>query len=361
MSLAEVIEAERTGRVPVRVLAELSTALGGTLDDLLSGRAFWEAPGIALKAVDDVERGQLIVGLARVAAAMRDHRALAETLRKPDLWAQRGNLLGPRAVEGELVVQAEKLAKEVRLKLDNPIAPLASVRDVLAQLGVVTFFTQFPDEEVDGAMLRFKDASPCVVVAASSSRVGLTTAIRMTLAHELCHALYDRPKAGATGRVDRRSGSGGSKLDRRASAFAAHLLAPREGVQRFLSDGGVQGKPSEQVLLGLSRHFGLGVQAMAFHLVHLRLWEEDDVRRHEGLRSAPFRSTDDRELESTAAEGRIPLERRGVLLDLATEALAAGQISLGRWQELLRITSEGDTKALLEERHVSVSREHYLG
>jgi Zn-dependent peptidase ImmA (M78 family) len=356
---AEVEEAEKTGEVSLQVLVGLSTALGGSLDDLLEGRKFWQAPALALKTTSEVERAELTRGLSRVVSAIRDHRELAKLLGKPDLWAKRGHKLGPCAVQGSVVKQAERLAKKVRRVLGWPLAPISSVREVLATFGVVTFFSEFADEGIDGAMLRFADSAPYVVMAASSARRGLTTAVRMALAHELCHALFDRPKVGVIGRVEY-VGQEGDPIEQRANAFAAHLLAPRMGVRRWLKDQGATEKPTGQQVLALSLHFGMGVQAMAYHLVHLGFWEEADVQRHASLRSPSFASNDDRELRETPGESKVPLERRGALLDLATEALESGRISSGRWRELLKCLDEGAERLLMEERQLSLPGEFYV-
>jgi hypothetical protein len=79
----------------------------------------------------------------------------------------------------------------------------------------------------------------------------------------------------------------------------------------------------------------MGVEAMAYHLVNCRVWTIDDAltRRTGSVRHS---SDDDREHAApTTAEQLVPLERRGRVLDLATQALALGRISAGRWRELV--------------------------
>lgn len=358
----DVRVAERSARVDASALAALAGALGGSLDDLLSGREFWAAPAIALKSVSNViDPADVQSGISRVAPAAREVSALAAHLALPDLWASRGRALGPTGLFGPPVEQAEHLAALVRNKLRiGRWEPLSSIRSTMASLGVATFYTAFATDEIDGAMWQSRGSAPCVAVNARSRR-GLLTAFRMTFAHELCHALFDRPKSGDAGRIDTRS-QRSSELEQRANAFAAYFLAPRAAVRRFLGDAGISrgNVPTAQHLLALSLHFGVGVEAMAWHLVHCGYWTEDTVAGHSDLRSPHFASIDDRDLRPTDAEALVAVERRGHLLDLATQALAEGKISVARWRELLILPATSDWKLILAERHVAPDSEHYV-
>jgi hypothetical protein len=66
----------------------------------------------------------------------------------------------------------------------------------------------------------------------SQSSVGRRT----TLAHELCHMLFDA-RDHAMGQLDRRESPAGSLLEKRANAFAAELLLPQEVVLARASSG----------------------------------------------------------------------------------------------------------------------------
>ncbi len=62
----------------------------------------------------------------------------------------------------------------------------------------------------------------------------------------------------------------------------------------------------------------------------------------------------------TLGEQLVPLERRGLVLDLATQALERQTISVARWREVLRLGPFGDWRLILEERHVTLDAEHRL-
>jgi len=351
----QVLVAEKTGRADVSILAALANALGGSIDDLLARRSFWEAPAFALKcAHEGIEPEAARSGLMRAAVAGRIQADLCLLLGIPDLWNERGALLGPKAVEGEPARQAEGLAIQVRKALENENEPFVSVRDAMWRLGIATFLVEFASDSIDGGMWRHRGAAPCAAVN-TLARQELVTAWRMSFAHELCHALFDRPKQGRTGIIEMRT-EGGDARERRANAFAAYFIAPRSAVNRFLAELGLGSteKPTDQHLLALSRHFGLGVEAMAWHLVNCDRWSQGEVLRHRSLVSPPFASADDRELRASPVEKQVPIERRGTVLDLATQALSQRKISVARWRELVGLPLVSNWQLLLSQRSVEV-------
>jgi hypothetical protein len=98
----------------------------------------------------------------------------------------------------------------------------------------------------------------------------------------------------------------------------------------------------------------MGVEAMAYHLVNCGVWSKGEALKRKTF-SVPYSSDDDREHAApTAAERGVPLDRRGRVLDLATQALAQGRISVGRWRELVGLGLNAEWQLLLAERHVEV-------
>jgi hypothetical protein len=102
----------------------------------------------------------------------------------------------------------------------------------------------------------------------------------------------------------------------------------------------------------------MGVEAMAGRLMSLGLWTNADVQRHRGLVTRDASGEDNAELCATPAEKRVPLERRGDVLELATLALERGAISVGRWRELLGLRAADDWRTILDEQQVTVDVEH---
>ena len=99
---------------------------------------------------------------------------------------------------------------------------------------------------------------------------------RFTLAHELCHLLFDRS---AGRRLAMASGPWAPRaIERRANAFAAMLLMPTERVQRVVAGlnepihqhGGVE---------TVSRHLKTSFDATLWHLRNLGFLDVDQVDR----------------------------------------------------------------------------------
>lgn len=345
--------AERSGRAQLVELAALAAALGGSVDDLLAGREFWNAMSIALKTSEAAFELSLVrARLIALANAANIERALAQFLDLPRQW-EKGAALGPAGLEDDVVKQAEVLAAKVRRAVGAGNEPLSSLRAFSARLGVVAFLTDLGTDAVDGLMWRERGAAPCIA-ANVAARGGAGTAIRMTFAHELCHALFDRPRTNAAmGMLEQRTDDAVGR-EQRANAFAAYLLAPRTSVLEALARLGCgSGElPNAQHLRSLAQEFGMGVEAMAYHLVNCRVWTIKEALKRKTF-SVPYASDDDREHASpTTTEQIVPLERRGRVLDLATQALALGRISVGRWRELVGLGAHGEWRLLLAERHV---------
>lgn len=344
--------AERSGRAQLTDLAALAVALGGSLDDLLAGREFWNAMSIALKTSEASFEFSLVrARVITLANAANIEHALARFLGLPQQW-DRGAALGPAGLEDDLTKQAEVLAKKVRQAVGAHNEPISSLRAFSARLGVIAFLTDLGTDAVDGLMWRERGAAPCIA-ANVAARGGTGTAIRMTFAHELCHALFDRPKAGAIGILEQRTEDAVGR-EKRANAFAAYLIAPRVAVLESLARLGCRSGdlPTAQHLRSLAQEFGMGIEAMAYHLVNCHVWTIKEALKRKTF-SVPYASDDDREYTApTTAEHMVPLERRGRVLDLATQALALKRISVSRWRELVGLGLHGDWGMLLSERHV---------
>lgn len=351
---AIVAQAE-AGDASVADLAAIARALGGTYDDLTSGRAFWEAPAVAFRnAPTKVDAHVIRQSLLRLAGVGRDRTALATMIDVP-----KGNTsLQPRHVVEDLVEQAEQLAIETRKALANPCEPIISVRESMRRLGIATVLAQLGCEEVDGMSWRDADGSAFAVANVEARSSGVT-ALRMTFAHELCHLLFDGTAGRAFGIVEQRTDHG-EALEKRANAFAAHFLAPRDAIARFLRERGLRDgqKPTAQHLLALSEHFLIGVEAAAWQLVNTHYWSKDDVYRHKHLATRIPHGEDDAEVLPTDAERIVPLERRGEILELATLALESDRISIGRWREFVGVSANADWSRLLSEREVVHDVEH---
>lgn len=188
------------------------------------------------------------VRVARDVARLRF--MLAEGPRPQQLaWLDR---FEPRALvpRPELYMQAAEMASSVRAYLGlTDDDEIVSMRALVEQLGILTMFVE-PDQidrDIDGASML--DPHPAILVnlVAGGDKFWRT---RMTLAHELCHLVFDRaeldPAQARKFFIFSPKGRGHKQqtslhlfdhfedLEARANAFAGELLAPATGIRRRL-------------------------------------------------------------------------------------------------------------------------------
>ena len=326
------------------------------------GASSWIAPAVALKSSDGAAALPLLrTALARASLVARETASLARLLDLPDLWGERSAALWPVAVEDDHVSQGRRLARVVRKKLNNVAGPIASVRDAFGQFGVGCILSDLGDVATDGFVLFEPDVAP-MVVANVRARGGLVTALRMTLAHELGHALFDHPMKGGGAIVEMESARG-QAIEKRANVFAAAFLAPPASVKAELERMGWISKAdvTRGQLRALSRYFGMGVEALAGHLVSCGVWTQSQMYRYRDLRSDQLVSDDNAEwARPTPSEAVVPIERRGTLLTLACQAIESDMISFARFCEVLQI-GWPEADRLLAERELVRPSESVVG
>lgn len=140
----DAVQAALRGDADTSDLQAVARALGGTLDDLLAGRRFWQAPAVAFKSAPSTFELELVrAALLRTSSAARERASLTELLELPEparMDKDRAAFV-PQPLEPDVTAQAETLARRVREYLGNPEEPIASVRDAMRRLGVWTFLT----------------------------------------------------------------------------------------------------------------------------------------------------------------------------------------------------------------------------
>jgi Zn-dependent peptidase ImmA (M78 family) len=152
------------------------------------------------------------------------------------------------------------------------------VRSVIRNLGVHELRRELNDTSIRGVSIVGPQHKPTVVIN-KSCRYSLSSAgTRFTLAHELCHLLYDRAHGK---RLAIASGPWApASIEKRANAFAAMFLMPPYLVERAVADS-----PDPITELAgaraVARKLRVGVVAVIEHLCNLTLMTE--VQRDELL------------------------------------------------------------------------------
>jgi Zn-dependent peptidase ImmA (M78 family) len=226
----------------------------------------------------------------------------------------------------------ERRARAVRMALGLGEEPIASMIELLDKLGISILWSSTAERALDGACARAPIAAVLVVLDEGPPTPWRT---RATLAHELCHLLFDlhpeRPVLLSPSAV---RGPFLSSLERTARAFAASLLAPVLGVRRLV--GSVD--PTSEVAIAIvGSTFGVGRTLAINRLQHTfsltddkRLAMEHRMGANEALTYAA-NFTGDRPPERFGLRGEP-------LFGLVRQALQHGRIPPSRARRLLGIS-----------------------
>ncbi|MCX4244465.1 ImmA/IrrE family metallo-endopeptidase [Paraliomyxa miuraensis] len=153
----------------------------------------------------------------------------------------------------------------------EPHRPLTGDTDLerilMPRLGVRVVDVRLDDSHVDGIAVVSSGRVPLVAVNLSGRFSRTPWGRRMTLAHELCHLLYDLDSNGMVGVVSNPWAP--QVLERRANAFAAMFLMPPDAVRALLP---VEARDwTTDVLQAAMRTLGVGKSALTWHLYNLGL------------------------------------------------------------------------------------------
>ena len=273
----------------------------------------------------------------------------------------------------EAVAQGEQTAVEERQRLGTGNAPIADVSELIASQGIWASGVGLPND-MSGVFLRNRSIGFAILVNASHPRGRK----RFSYAHEYAHALLDRDRNIAISSA----GNSSEMVERRANAFAAAFLMPRNGVYAALR-GLDKGLPSRQeqtifdVASGghmdaefrspagsqrinykdvtmLAHRFGVSYQAALYRLKSLRhisraqsreLLDQEEFGRQLLRELSMFR-----DVEEPEARQYRDRELRSEIAHLAIEAYRREEISRGRVLELGRtLGMQGDVLLRLAE------------
>lgn len=170
---------------------------------------------------------------------------------------------------------AEDFIEQFGLKKCLAAAGFVDIERILALLGVDTVQTSLADENIRGVAVAGPRYRPCVALNETSYWNANVKGRRFTLAHELCHLLFDweagRGLAIASGPwapVD---------VERRANAFAAMLLMPTAVVQEAIAHA-VEPVETPDGIQEVANRLQTGFEATLRHVTNLGFI--DDYDRH---------------------------------------------------------------------------------
>lgn len=328
-------------------IAQIAALYGFSEQDLLDGALEDSAVSVLLRG--DPAANELILHLGRFAAICHEQTVLEDLLG----MSARGRVAGfaPAGIPTlPAHKQGEDLARRTRELLQLGIAPIRSMSGLLLELGIRLVWTDRLSEDVYGLSLHDPTVGPSVIANFNGRKQQWWT-LRSTLAHELCHVLYDRVPAAPLGIASRRDQRG--DVEQRANAFGVHFLAPRVGIQQLLMDRGARPYELDRTdVHAVMMHFGFGKDAATWHLKHLD-WITESQRVSLVQKRYPTEPEDDVESPHAQPDLRpfielgVPWERLGLVRPAVT-AYGRGLITLGRLREALGLDPFVDVRAALD-------------
>ena len=243
------------------------------------------AAAAALPALDDIEEAAgILVGsvdAAMLFGSMRPDLTQADVSRLANLMLASTTATGDH---GELdpYARAEPVRADVPSweqgydladEMRELLAPGGGAVDPIAvagALGVVIAETTLDDTGTRGVAITSPAHAPTVSLNLSSPFNRNDAGRRFTVAHELCHLLFDRDRGA---RLSLASGPWAPpSVERRANAFAAAFLMPRAGIAEVIA-----GADDTRAAIGaVARRFGVNASAAAHHLAALGFISEEE-------------------------------------------------------------------------------------
>ncbi len=157
-----------------------------------------------------------------------------------------------------------RLAALVRQKLGKSGSDPFDVEAEIRELGVNVFDVELSDETVVGACVGSPTYSPTIVLNLVSPDANGPSGRRITLAHELCHLLFDRSRMLSFARFEGGGANSDRLIEMRANAFAVELLVP---MSTLINDGVVL---ADEELTRVSIDRQVSLTALKRHAQNLR-------------------------------------------------------------------------------------------
>jgi Zn-dependent peptidase ImmA (M78 family) len=260
-----------------------SKYLRGRLQELLSIAAktvSWQSESTfvsGVPAVASLDAAVLMFGGLAPSISERDAVQLLRFLKKHEAQPESAALL--KLVDNRPLNLAippyhdgYELAEDVREDFDihSSESPI-NVQSLLHDLGIAVEEVTLDTDSVRGVAIAGSNFGPAILVNTTSAFNKTLQGRKFTMAHELCHILFDRTRAKKLSHV---SGAWTSaRVEKRANAFAAMFLASRAAVKRTFTIA------NEEAIKKQAETLELGYSALIEHLYNLGLIDETERDR----------------------------------------------------------------------------------
>jgi Zn-dependent peptidase ImmA (M78 family) len=172
--------------------------------------------------------------------------------------------------------QGYALANLSRKAMAVPETPYkVNLDELLSQSGVEQRDVMLSDTKIRAISICGEGLRSLIAINQASKHNESEPGLRFTLAHELCHLLFDEeegvPLAVASGPW------APAAIEKRANAFAAMFLMPADACRALLNEYGMHGGLNKYTISGIAAAFGTGKVATLRHLQNLGLVDADEV------------------------------------------------------------------------------------
>jgi Zn-dependent peptidase ImmA (M78 family) len=158
-----------------------------------------------------------------------------------------------------------RLASLVREKLGRSPDDQFDIEAEAREVGIDVHDVPLTDTTILGACVGSSAFAPLIVLNPSCPDASGVSGRRITLAHELCHLLFDRSRMQSLARFEGSTANTDRLIEMRANAFAVELLVP---MSTLIDDGHVV--EGEEELKRISTERKVSLHALSRHVANLR-------------------------------------------------------------------------------------------
>jgi Zn-dependent peptidase ImmA (M78 family)/DNA-binding XRE family transcriptional regulator len=331
-------------RVDSYELAVIAETLGVPAGELLGTRPRRGLLAVAARLAETSHQKDVVAAVARVRRLLELDQILGEIGIPNPRRADQPTVELP--AQGNARRAGRVLAESMRVSLGLGDEPVADLSDLVERRLGIDVALEPLGEGVSGLCVRSEEVS--LVLANSAPVAGHQ---RFTLAHELCHYLFDDPQPLL---VDTQMIDSEGAAEIRANAFAAHFLMPVEGIQSYVQERALDAR----VITDMMYVFGVSLQALTWHLHELKMldWAGVEEVRRAGPKALVLRSGRWDSYEAGEAQ-RYQVRPPTRLYQRAIEAYASGRIGVGPVAGLLQRADEEELRLELADAGLAPSFE----
>lgn len=283
-------------------LDRMARLYGRAVTEFVSENTFEDDPVLALfRSTPGVAEDSLLgAELRKCANLCREATRLEQLLGRSGGGAamEVSYSINPPSTKWDAICQGRSLAEQERNRLGLGNSPAWEIAEIIRSQGVRVAEYSMPGD-ISGLFLHSRELGLIIVVNHNHPR----NRRLFSYAHEYCHVLADRQRSGTVSRTANRE----DLAEIRANAFAAHFLMPSAGVSSFMQsmgkgeatrqtvevfDNSVASEGAEQILVQkrmppgsqtvqvhdvvrLAHHYGVSYEAALYHLLNLKLIQND--------------------------------------------------------------------------------------